>query len=521
MSKGYPTPNVASGDITFSCIPVYVPSNPEFQGIFAAAIYGLYANMSKEYFWRDQGTMSAIDAAFLSARGLAASQAYDGLCGGGAELSCEDIADCIDTNETVQNSITETIQNDGFIPNPDTDLNSAPPPSLTPAATSQNLISTSTDCENNPQTAMGLARAIVSEIHQSVEDFLELIEYATNAAEGLSMATEQIPLFGKAIAGALEFMDWVIETWGETYLAAYNQSVEDELSCAIFCHIMDGCTLSIDDLLSIYEDKGSITLPPPNDLEAVLTFAIDTPFSPDTVCVAMFHYTVLRFMSWGSLGGFSASYLKGLMQNNVSAADYTYEELCDDCVIPDPTNYWALIMDFRLGNRHNTETVIVNGFDQDGRWNGDGYTANLDVTATVIGENFGIADLGDEYVIRGMAAEVTHIGGIADGAHDFVHIYAFDNANYGGSGGNYFGEGFVGNGVNVIVGKLEPLNPNPFRSVQVRHRVNIPSTSPNPKASRTFRWAIWGLAGVGDTKPPLSVWAGDTLPTEIEDLFHI
>jgi len=91
MSKGYPTPDNPTGDVTFSCIPVYVPSNPEFEGIFAAAIYGLYSEMSKEYFWRDFGTMSATDAAFLAARGLAASQAYDGDCGGGGELTCEQV----------------------------------------------------------------------------------------------------------------------------------------------------------------------------------------------------------------------------------------------------------------------------------------------------------------------------------------------------------------------------------------------------------------------------------------------
>lgn len=519
MSKGYPTPDNPLGDVTFSCIPVYVPSNPEFEGIFAAAIYGLYSEMSKEYFWRDFGTMPAAEAAFLAARGLAASQAYDGDCGGGSELTCEQIADCIETDDAVKDAITESIVSDGFAPKPETDLSVAPPPTLTTAATAENLVPSIVDCVEQPQIAMGLARAIVTEIHQSVEDFLELIEYATNAAEGLAMAAEQVPLFGTAISGALEFMDWVLETWGETYLAAYNQSVEDELACAIFCHIMEDCTLSIDALLAIYEDKGSITVPPPNDLEAVLTFAIDTPFSPDTVCVAMFHYTVLRFMAWGSLGGFSATYLKSLLAHNVSASDYSYEDLCEDCVEADPTDYWALVMDFRQGSQHGTETVIVNGGGHDGRWTGTGYEANLGNVASTTNENLGLADLGGDFVIRASAATVTHMGGDSNGSHDFVAIWAFPNANYGGSGGNFFGLGGVGNGVSVDVGVIAPSAVSTFRSMQVRHRVNIATNSETPHKSRTFRWAIWGLAGAGNTKPRGAIWAGNTLPSTIPELF--
>lgn len=78
--SGYPTPDEPTGDVIYNCIPVVVPDNPEFERIFAAAIYGLYASMSKPYFWRATGTMSPETAAQLAAQGLAQTPAYD-LCG--------------------------------------------------------------------------------------------------------------------------------------------------------------------------------------------------------------------------------------------------------------------------------------------------------------------------------------------------------------------------------------------------------------------------------------------------------
>lgn len=76
MASGYPTPDEQDGDVTFGCIPVVVPNNPEFNQAFAAAIYGLYASMSKPHFWRELGTLSAELAAEYASRGLAQTDAY-------------------------------------------------------------------------------------------------------------------------------------------------------------------------------------------------------------------------------------------------------------------------------------------------------------------------------------------------------------------------------------------------------------------------------------------------------------
>lgn len=521
MSKGFPTPDIQSGDATFSCISVYVPDNPEFQGIFASAIYGLYASMSKEYFWRKTGTMSAQDAAFLAARGLAESQAYDGACGEGGTMSCLDVADCIETDATVQNAITETITNNGFIPNPDTDTSATPPPTLSSAAKSENLLPTSliADCENNPQIAMGLARAIVRELHESAEDFFEAIEYATNTTEAIAMATAQAPIVGKAVSGAFEFVDWVLETMKETYTSSYNQTTEDELSCLIFCHIMDTCSLSIDDLISIYENAGSITVPPIDDIEAVMTFAIELSLSSSLITVSIFHYQILRLISWGSFAGFSAVYLKSVLTTNVSASDYTYEDLCDDCpIIETPTTYWAMHFDFRIA-QHNTGIVVVNGANNDGIWDGNGYRANLSSVTSTTNANFGYPDLGAQYIVKGQATRSVRRGSSSNGTHDFANLYLYPNANYGGTATGNYNHNFIalnGNDVTVHAGSAAA---NPLtRSFVMRTRLNkATNATPTPEL-RTYEMVVIGLPNAG-VKPPRSYWFGDTFPTTAEEYF--
>jgi len=74
--SGYPTPDAQIGDVTYGCIAIYVPNNPEFSSQFAAIIYGLYAAMSNEDFWHEFGTLSPELAAQYAAQGLAQTEAY-------------------------------------------------------------------------------------------------------------------------------------------------------------------------------------------------------------------------------------------------------------------------------------------------------------------------------------------------------------------------------------------------------------------------------------------------------------
>lgn len=446
----------------------------------------------------------------------------DEIEGGGGTMSCVDLADCIETDEAVQNAIEESITNNGFTPNADTDLNPAPPPKLTPTAKTANLLPDGliANCEDNPQWAMGLARAIVKELHESAEDLFEALEYVTNLAEAAAQVAEQIPVVGNAVNGAIEFVDWLLETMNEVYLASYNQASEDELSCAIFCHIMANCSLSIDDLIGIYENEGSITIPPLDNLEAVMTFAISYELSPNTITVAIFHYQILRMISWGSFAGFTAAYLKSILTSNVSAYDYSYQELCEDCPQDEtPDTYWRLFFDFRISGQ-GWEAVTGSGAygaDYVSGWQ----TPIPTLVTSQTGVDIVYNDLGDNYQLVGSAQETQRRGSTGNGTTDTSQNFIYTGANRTGTQINYNNYGSITESDNsVIRGFNNTLTPSTaVRSVMSRARVGNGASAYPTRFARILRVVYYGLPlESGTKKPPRSTWVDSVPETVLEML---
>lgn len=437
------------------------------------------------------------------------------------EMSCIDVADCIGSEAAVQQAITETVTNNGFAPNPETDIaNSAPIPTVTNEAKTANLIGDiAENCQDNPQILMGIARAIVKELNESTEDFFEVIEYATNAAEATAMASDLIPYAGKVVSSAIEYFDWVLETMMETYQGSYTQTVEDELACAIFCHMYDNCSLSIEDLVNIYENEGSITIPPPDtDLDAILTFATETSLSLGKTCVAIFHYQILKMLSFGAFAGLSVVYLKSIIQTNVSAADYTYEDLCD-CVTETPTTYWKMVFDFRISQYGTTVIAGANN----GVWVGNGYQYNVGTSGTTLMQTFTglIADLGATFKMVASANYSVRRGSGGNGTDDITQTRIYPNANYSGTYATLASQGGIAENSNAVLRGFISTPPAGVsgRSIALLNRVQeaVNSTS---GMLRTYRVAIWGEANAGNVKPPLSAWAGNSLPATLPGLFE-
>jgi len=268
------------------------------------------------------------------------------------EMSCLDVADCIETDETVKQAIVDNVLNqNGYTPNPETNISTDEPlPTLTPAESAQELLpdGLASDCTGQPQLAMGLARAIVKELHESAEDLLETLEYATNTLEAWENIAGSLPSNMTSVINiALGWVDWLIETFQELYQAAYTQDVEDELSCAIFCYIMDNCSLSLDALQGIYQSEATIGTPPDGMIET-LEFIYTTAVAADKIAVAAFHYQILRLLAWGKVTFVTAPYIKSLLAS-IQNSDYSYQDLCEDCPQDEtPDTYWRLAFDFRI-----------------------------------------------------------------------------------------------------------------------------------------------------------------------------
>lgn len=437
----------------------------------------------------------------------------------GGAMSCVDVVDCIENDTSVQDAIEQSLIADGFSPNSETNITEIEQlPTLSTSEKAQNLLPDSlvADCAGQPEIAMGIARTVVRELHETAEDTLELLEYATNTLEAWSSVSAIIPAAAaNVITQGLDWVDWLLETFKELYEAAYNQSVEDELSCAIFCHIMDTCSLSLTDLENIYQSESAIGTPPDGIIDT-LEFIYSIAVSANKIAVASFHYQILRLLSWGEFGGVSAPYIKSLLKS-AQGGDYSYEDLCEDCTTEIPTDYWMIHYDWRTGGKQGTGIVVINGSGNDGIFN-NGYATNPAVPNSLIAANYGVPDLGAAYVIRAFATRSVRRGSDANGTHDFSQLIVYPNANYTGTPLTFNANFIAGNTNAVEVGVRSPVQPTAYRSWKGSTRVNELSST-GLGVLRTYEQVIWGLAGAGNTKPPRSKWMGNVLPATVPELF--
>lgn len=432
------------------------------------------------------------------------------ICG----MSCEDVADCIENDANVLAALLAQLSANGFSPNTDsaTADDYAPLPNEKLA---ENLLPTAYDC-STPAHNMSIARAIVRELNESAEDLFENIELTTNPAEAVSIVTDGVPVAGTA-NNVVEFADWLIQTAREMYQAAYNQTTEDTISCAIFCHLETDCTISLDEIIEIYSQFEFTPPETPDDLQSLIDWSLTVTGLLAEDAVAAVHSLILYIMRFGeSIVGTNWNDLANVIRSSSEFNDYSYDD-CDDCPPEETvTDYWSLFWDFGLAPYNWTNIGITDGnlchYVSGNGWEG------ITGLATTVNVNIGLADLGAQYVIRGFAVKELRRGGTAT-SNDYIIPRVFPNANWGGTFANFGSSANQPNGNEVIQGAVSPLASAAYRSLQALNRVSGGAANPPTRMLRVYQIVVWGLKGAGDTKPPNSIWAGNTLPATVPELF--
>lgn len=504
--SGYPTPNQQSGDVTFGCIPIYVPNNPEFQAAFASIIYGLYGVMANDWFWREFGTMSPENAALLAARGLAMTVAY-AECGDG--MTCEDVADCIETSEDVLNALLNQLKASGFSQSAENASADSIQP-LPVTQTAESLLPPTFDCSSH-EANMAIARAIVRELHETIIDALELMEYYTNPAEAVSTATDGIPLAG-TLNNVLEFADWLLEAFTEGYSAAYDQDSEDEISCPIFCHLETECSLSLDELISIYEDIASLDFPD-GDFQTVMNYLVLQAVPPTTETVATMHLLALIVFKYGgeffTMNGWNT--LRNTIETASTYSDMSYD-ICD-CVTETPTAQWAIFLDLSLSQYTTQRSGVLGEYIGGAGWRS---VAAANPAHIQIWLNLDASFVTKAHGMR-IAAR-----GMTGAAGDALRIAGWTGAGATGSEVNISSVGSIGAAGNVNnyeYAELKLLNVTP----ELSHKWNAQNTGASVYPTNYIQVnqvVVWGLAGAGDTKPALAKWM-PALPSTNAEIFSL
>lgn len=336
-NSGYPTPDAQSGDVTFGCIPVLVPNNAEFSEAFKAAIYGLYGQMANEWFWREQGTLSPELAAQYASEGLALTEAY-GEC---ANMTCEDVADCIETDSGVQDAIIENnVTNNDFYgtTNPDSLSDAGTEAAIMdtrfPPAQREQPAHTLVDC--NYDELWGGIRFMVVQLDNRGRDALEQIAAKTERWEKFAEFISIVPVLGDLLEATVMAAVNEIDVIIGLYNSYSTEESLDTIACGLFELVCEECRYpTFDEILDYYASFGISGI---QDWATLgLKAMLDYMTGSSSVAAQACYFTVITFQLWilygqmTFLGMRGARYISIWLDNGEEYANDGWIALCDGC----------------------------------------------------------------------------------------------------------------------------------------------------------------------------------------------
>lgn len=211
-------------------------------------------------------------------------------------FDCDDVADCIETNPATRAAIRSIFNGSPNFP---------PGEEMTTEQLTADLVAGS-----NPSCSLsvlyGQCIQAVEYTNSAVENVLQRIEVDSNIVE-LTDALSEFPLVGwakEAIGGqiALDLMQYYQNALIEQYLAQYDEILEDQLACDIYCLCKNDCQITVERIFQAYQTRleGYITLPELTHINDFLEFMVGIEQN-STYVVEFAHW-----VAWGvaKLGNF-------------------------------------------------------------------------------------------------------------------------------------------------------------------------------------------------------------------------
>lgn len=200
----------------------------------------------------------------------------------GGDMSCEDVADCIENDEDTQDAIIDMLgDSDEFSeflaeymsehPGGTGYEKNQPIPTTTPLTT---------DAGCNLDILWAQCRGIVETANTFIEDWLQKWELYTNKGEVVSDMVNAVPFLAElvsasGISGVLEYANDLADAIIENYTGDYDETYEIDLACELFCAAQthDECRLLISDVVDILNARvgGSLSFANVTELIVSLT----------------------------------------------------------------------------------------------------------------------------------------------------------------------------------------------------------------------------------------------------------
>jgi hypothetical protein len=326
---------------TTVCFKIVIPNAVEYR----AALFGVLGPLSQWYTWEHptDGTtcVDCEEAAQLWAKAI--SEAYfEEDCEG--TVSCEDVADCIETdegtqqalagvietNEAIQQALADQIASNNSLTNSVYNTTVVGSPMLPEQRNAG--VSKTTDC--NPDKLFGSITAIVEQLDTNNRDFLEVILLTDNAQQRVSKIIKAIPLLNEVpIDEALDFASQMAIEIKENYDSQWTTAIKDEYRCDLFCLVKEreGCELTFQDMVAYFNTRLGTSLEPINFFQAVVTYFVAGTWSGTTVIDIMMLIQLSAWQQASEWTGISLRTLQTVGALGANDPDPDWTLLCDEC----------------------------------------------------------------------------------------------------------------------------------------------------------------------------------------------
>lgn len=171
---------------------------------------------------------------------------------------CDQILECIETNEAVRDAITNAVLDSPEFAEKLDQVSGAGNP-----LSDGDLVTAIAGGDCDDDVVYGIAVAVVDAMDAANIDLLERIEVGTNPAERTALLYGAIPLLETLpVDEGLEFADQMIENLAENYASQMTVALKKQMACDLYC-VMKGneeCQLNFDDLFVYFSDQAGSSL---------------------------------------------------------------------------------------------------------------------------------------------------------------------------------------------------------------------------------------------------------------------
>lgn len=340
------------------CFTIEMPNAVQYRAAFLGQINQLGVWGTWDHARGDTECADCEEAAQLW-RNAIFNATWSDECGG--DMSCEDVADCIETNPITQGAIASALESNSAIQQALADLiasNGGIADNITNVYRYGTPISDGyaaspivplVNCDSDK--LFGVITEIVDQLDQNNRDFLELVEVGTNKRERISNIIAAIPVIETLpFEDIISFIDKMEAEITENYEAQWTTSLKDEYRCGIFCKAQDveDCILSFDLLVEFFEERIGASLEPANFFESAFLYFLTGVWTGTTVVDIMM---LVQLGAWKQTSSFLGVTLRTLQSVGFLGAnnpDPDWEILCEDCT---PEFPFDIVMFKALGNR--------------------------------------------------------------------------------------------------------------------------------------------------------------------------